>query len=145
MSNETIKYNVSIAPRFEDMDAYGIIHHSRYLIYAEEAKLAFMKDPKFFATDVAAAYDKFLVTEVNIKYIRSVKYFANTLLDIELQFSIENEVKIRFDFAIYQNKSVACRGYSIHVVTDHDNRLRLELPVSLKNRYQELISQGERS
>ena len=38
LENEYISYTYRIKIRFRDMDSYGIVHHSNYFSYFEEAR-----------------------------------------------------------------------------------------------------------
>lgn len=138
-SSPPLVYSCRVAPRFEDTDAYGILHHSRYLVYVEEAKLAFMSDPAAFGTDVMAEADRFVVTELKVKYIRATAYRPGILLDVQLAFSIEAEVRVRFDFVIREGESVICRGFAVHAAMDEAGHLRMSLPEAWRLRYEELL------
>lgn len=139
MADESLKYEYISYPRFEDMDSYGVLHHSRYLVLIEEAKMAFMQDPDFFGMNILEENVKFLISELEIRYIRAIQYTSGVPAIIKLVFSIEDEIKILFDFEIYYKDKLSCKGTASHIVTDSNNHLKLELPDELVRKYQELI------
>lgn len=122
--------------RFEDMDAYGILHHSRYLLLVEEAKFAFMSDPKYFGMDVLGEEIKFLITEIRIKYKHAIQYETDKPALVRLKFMVKEDIKIVFMFDIYYNSKLVCSGEAQHVVTDCHNKLQLSLPNKFIERYQ---------
>lgn len=142
MSSECVDFEYEVYPRFEDTDAYGIMHHSRYLVFVEEAKLAFMKDPNFFGIELMGEDEKYLVTELNVKYIHAVKYSAKKPLNVKLKFTIQDDVRFRFDFTIFNDNKVACKGHTIHVMTDKNGNIKFTLPQHLLDRYSN-IKKGE--
>lgn len=141
MQNKYIEYEHLCYPRFEDMDTYGILHHSRYLLLVEEAKLAFMNDPEYFNTNVLAEDCKFLISEIAIAYINALKYKVGIPAKIKLKFYIKNDIKIVFEFQIYYENKLTCKGSAIHIVTDRDNNLKFSLPAGLIEKYE--ILKGE--
>lgn len=135
MERDYIAYEHLCFPRFEDMDSYGILHHSRYLLLAEEAKLAFMQDEEYFGRDVLAEDAKFLISEIQITYVNAIKYKVGVPAVVKLRFSIEDDIKIVFEFRIFYEEKLACKGKAIHIAADQNNRLKLELPEGLAERY----------
>lgn len=143
MKTDYIEYEHSCFPRFEDMDSYGILHHSRYLLLVEEAKLAFMKNPKYFGRDVLDEDVKFLISDLHINYVNAIKYKVGVPVVVKLHFGIEEDTKIIFKFHIYYENKLACRGKAIHIVADQNNSLKLELPDGLVDRY-EVLTGGKK-
>ncbi len=142
MKTDYIEYEHICFPRFEDMDSYGILHHSRYLLLAEEAKLAFMQNPQYFGRDVLKEDAKFLISNIQITYVNAITYKVATPAVVKLRFSIEDDLKIIFVFQIFYEDKLACKGRAVHIVADKDNHLLLELPKGLVERYE--ILKGER-
>lgn len=138
METDYIEYEHRCFPRFEDMDSYGILHHSRYLLLVEEAKLAFMHDPQYFGRDVLEEEAKFLISKIQIAYMHAIQYKVGVPVVVKLRFYIEKDIRIIFDFRIYYEEKLACRGRATHIATDRNNRLKLELPDGLVERYEVL-------
>lgn len=138
MKEGVIEYKYEVYPRFSDMDAYGVLHHSKYLLLVEEAKFSFMNEPALFDINVLEEDMKFLISHFSIKYINAIKYECNQSATVMLKFYIEDDIKIIFDFIVYYENKISCTGQAIHVVTDMNNQLMLSLPDKLVKRYQEL-------
>ena len=138
MTADYLEYEHICYPRFEDMDSYGVLHHSRFLLLAEEAKLAFMQDEAFFGRDILNEECKFFISELHMNYVRAIRYKTGVPAVINLRFSIKEEMKIVFDFSIYYENRLSCRGSAVHIAADNGNRLKLELPDGLVRRYEEL-------
>jgi len=138
MAERCIEYEYRSHPRFEDMDAYGILHHSRYLLLAEEAKFAFMSDPDYFGIDILGEKVKFLISEIKIKYVNAIRYKTGIPAVIRLQFIIREDIKIVFAFQIYYENKLACKGETQHIVADGQDKLLIDLPSFLTERYKVL-------
>ena len=139
---KSLEYEYLCKPRFEDMDAYGIVHHSRYLVYIEEAKLSFMNKPEYFNTDIMENKKiKFVVTKLELKYLTALRYVPSCTLTIKLRFSIKDDMMIKFDFEVFEKNTLLCKGYTIHVCVDENMNLKLSLPRFLVDRYHELIQE----
>ena len=143
MKTDYIDYEHICFPRFEDMDSYGILHHSRYLLLIEEAKLAFMQNPEYFGRNVLEEDVKFLISEIQITYVNAIKYKVGVPAVVKLRFGIEEDIKIVFEFQIYYENKLACKGKAIHIATDQNNHIKLELPDGLVERY-EILKGGNK-
>ncbi|MGI6117474.1 MAG: acyl-CoA thioesterase [Bilifractor sp.] len=142
MNTEGIRYTYLCYPRFEDTDAYGILHHSRYLIFVEEAKLAFMSDAKYFGTQIMEMEDcRFPVTEVKMRYVSAVRYHSGVPVKVQMVFRIDEFARVIFQFQIYYEGRLSAKGYAIHVLADRKGHLRTEMPPELTERY--LALKGE--
>lgn len=129
--------------RFRDTDGYGIVHHSNYFCYFEEARMAFSRKILGFSGDMLNGRAlKFPVIEATCKYRQAVQYnFEETL--IQLEFSIINNCKVRF---IYKMKSasgkVIATGETIHAMVDDQEQLLLSVPKWIMERI-EAYERGE--
>lgn len=138
----SLDYEYLCKPRFEDMDAYGIVHHSRYLVYIEEAKLSFMNKSEYFNTNIIENKDlKFVVIKLEMEYLKALTYVPDCVLIIKLRFSIKNDMMIKFEFEVFERNKMLCKGYTVHVCVDDNMNLKLSLPQFLIDRYNELIKE----
>ena len=126
-----MKYIYKFKVRFDDTDAYGIVHHSRYYNYFEEARFQFSADHLGFTEDMANGSNiKFPIIESHCVYKNPLKFSLDYYI-IELEFKLLENSKLEFDFIIKDNKNQKKRyayGKTIHVLIDEQNKLRLDLP-----------------
>ena len=140
---KSIDYRYKCYPRFQDTDAYGIVHHSKYLCYAEEAKMAFMSDDRYFGVQVIDEECKFVVRDASLRYIQAVRYKSNEPIDVRLHFRIEDEIRVVFTFEMFYMNQKVCTGRTEHLAVGKDGQLKLSIPEGLKNKYLCLIEKGE--
>lgn len=139
-----IEYIYNCYPRFQDMDAYGIVHHSKYLCYAEEAKLAFMSDREFFGMQIMDTKDcKFVVRDVAIKYLKPIRYKANEPIRVHLFFYIKDGVRVVFRFEMFYMERKVCAGTTEHLMVNNKGELKFNVPKDINDRYLCLMSKGE--
>lgn len=142
MGEKYITYEHKVYPRFEDTDAYGIIHHSRYLTYIEEAKIAFLSDKKMFDSDVIDEKGgKFPVLDLYIKYIKAVHYKSKEPILIKLKFIAVENIKIKFEFKLFYENQKIVVGEMTHVYIDSNDKLRFDIPEKIKSRYETILNE----
>src|SRR6202167_6073364 len=72
-----------IRTRFAETDAMGIIHHAAYLIYLEEARVAYLNQLGHPYHEVLAAGLNFAVLEVAVQYRRPLEF--DDLVDVHVR------------------------------------------------------------
>lgn len=124
-----MKYTYRFKPRFSDFDSYGIIHHSVYLKYLEEARIQAFEH--YLNTDL----EQFIMNEysivvmdLNIKYTRAIS--NRDVMKVCLDIGIESGVFISFDFTIQGNESdeIYTKGNMRVCFVDKEFNLMLSYP-----------------
>ena len=120
--------------QYYETDQMGIIHHSNYIRWFEEARVNFLKE-------IGYPYDSFEkelhlispVLEVQCQY-RSMVHFGDTV-DITVKVAHSNGIKLKLEYEILDHETgeLKSRGYSCHCFLNADGR-----PVSLKREVPEL-------
>ncbi|MEO0139168.1 MAG: thioesterase family protein [candidate division WOR-3 bacterium] len=104
-----------IRVRYAETDQMGIVHHSNYVIYFEEARVAFMEY-------MGKPYHKMEkdgilvpVIEVYVKYLKPA-YFGD---EIEVRVDFKQEgIKFRFYYEVWRGEDKLAEGYTTHVYVD---------------------------
>lgn len=107
-----MNYTYKLTTRYTDTAQDGIIHHSSYIIYLEEARIYFLKN---FGIDINEyEQNKMLapVTELSIKYLKPLR----SLQEISVVVSVKEFTKVRFylDYTIYNNEQIVTKATSSH-------------------------------
>ena len=112
----------------------GIIHHSNYIRWFEEARVNFL-------SQIGYPYDRFEkelklispVLEVQCQY-RSMVHFGDTV-DISAWVAHTNGIKLKFSYEIrdHETDELKSQGYSCHCFLNEDGH-----PISLKRIVPEL-------
>lgn len=120
--------------QYYETDKMGIIHHSNYIRWFEEARVHFLKE-------IGYPYDRFEnelklgspVLETGCQY-RSMVHFGDTV-DISARVAETNGIRIKFAYEVrdHETGELKAQGFTRHCFLNADGR-----PVSLKRAYPEL-------
>lgn len=83
---------------FHETDTMGVVHHSNYVRYFEEARVAWMRDRRLIEVHTPVGPYSFAVIDVEARYLRPVKF------DDEIQVFVEVKMegaRMRFQYAIW--------------------------------------------
>ena len=111
---------------YYETDQMGIVHHSNYIRYFEEARLAFMRENN---CDVRELEQKGVIIPNVDAYARyHIPTRFDEVLDIEVRLTSFNGAKMEYTYtARNQNGDIAATGHTLHCFVNSDFR-----PVSLR-------------
>lgn len=112
---------------YYETDMMGVVHHSNYIRYFEEARIAFMDSLKIPYKDLEDNGIMSPVLSVHCEYKRMVQFDETMLIKVSL---IEyNGIRMKINYEITDKKSgkVTTRGITSHCFLTKSGR-----PVSLK-------------
>ena len=115
---------------YYETDQMGVVHHSNYIRYFEEARVVFMHN---IGCDVRELEELGVIipnVDAYAKYLKPVKFFDEFYVDVKLvKF---NGVKMEYDFEIRfcENDELACTGHTTHCFVNKDFK-----PISIKKFY----------
>ena len=121
---------------YYETDKMGIIHHSNYIRWFEEARIDFMQQTGLKYDDMENKGIIMPVIEVSCKYIVSVHF--NEAVEIFTSLKLFNGVRAVYNYEIYNASGLAATGQSSHCFLDNVTRT----PINLKNRYPEFYKNG---
>lgn len=126
--------------RFSDTDAYGIVHHSRYYCYFEEARYEFTKQClNLFSGYPEGNSLKFPVISSSCGYRRSLEYTLEEMY-IRLRFRILDGCKVEFTYEVKkEGKSIIyAKGRTVHAILENE-KLCLTVPEWIKEKIRRSI------
>ncbi|MCF0120944.1 MAG: acyl-CoA thioesterase [Oscillospiraceae bacterium] len=114
---------------YYETDRMGIVHHSNYVRWLEEARLYFMKQKGVDYADIEAQGVLMPVVNVACRYHRSA-VFGDTV-KIETRLEVFNGVRAAYTYNIYsQDDTLLATANSEHCFIDETTRK----PVNVKRR-----------
>jgi acyl-CoA thioester hydrolase len=120
MEGSPKNFRHKIKVRYAETDQMGIVHHSNYIIYFEEARTAFMES-------IGRPYHEMERDGILVVVIESyVKYIKPAHFGDELEISVRFErmgVKFRFYYEVFRREEKIAEGYTTHVFTDKNFRV----------------------
>lgn len=130
---EWIKYDYRFRGRFRDTDAYGMVHHSNYFCYFEEARYEFSDRVLRLYENQIMEKLKFPVISAECTYKNALYYDLEEYL-VRLKFRILEAARVEFVYEIRGEgtKKIYAKGRTVHAIINEENRLCLTLPQCLR-------------
>ncbi|MGF7028609.1 acyl-CoA thioesterase [Sphingobacterium sp. HSC-15S19] len=126
------KHYWRVSPRFSETDMMKVIHHSRYWVWFEEARFAFIEDVLGITIDNLEKSQFFLpVIECNCKYIKRIKWGKELVIRTVLE--LQNSSYFTFHQTIFyaddlEFNNVLCKSYIKQAFVDESFTLKLHMP-----------------
>lgn len=119
--------------QYYETDQMGIVHHSNYIRWFEEARTDVMEKMGFGYKEMERCGVISPVLSVNAEY-KSMTYFYDTVL-IETKVVSYNGIKLQLSYTVIdkETKEIRCTGESRHCFLNEQGQ-----PVSLKRSYPDI-------
>ncbi|MBY0528631.1 MAG: acyl-CoA thioesterase [Rhabdochlamydiaceae bacterium] len=116
MEKQDAMFNVKLRTRYSETGQDGIIHHSAYVIYLEEARVEFFKS---IGCDINVLEKEEIfcpVVDLSMKYLKPLY----SLQEIVVQVSVLSSSKVRFvlEYQIFREGSCVATGTTSHCFTN---------------------------
>jgi len=120
--------------KYYETDQMGIVHHSNYIRWFEEARIDYMKINHIMVSDMEKKGIQIPVTGVSCDYVRPARFDEQVI--IETKMTAYNGVRMEFSYAVCNEITgqLLVTGNSRHCFIDASNFS----PVSLKKRLPEI-------
>ncbi len=121
--------------QYYETDQMGIIHHSNYIRWMEEARMNYLSGIGFPMEKIEAEGIASPVVDVSCQYKKSCR--LNEIIRVRIRIKEYNSIKLILEYEMYEKESGELRavGVSTHCFTDREGHI-----VSLKKRYLQLDS-----
>lgn len=132
-----------IRVHFFETDAMGVVHHSNYLRYFEQARVNWWREQGIDYRNVQERGFHFPVVESQLKYRRPARF--EDLLEVKVSPRLERAAAI-FEYEIRnsETKELLTTGSTTHVCVDKDLKVR-RLPEDLISVIQKAVNErGEK-
>lgn len=128
-----------IKAEFYDVDSMDIVYHGNYVKFLETARCDFLEKIHYTYIDMKNEGYAFPIVELNIKYMRSLKFREEALVKVYLK---EYENCLKFDYEIYNHEGVlATKASTTQMVIDISTNTTLFVcPQTLINKVENFIS-----
>lgn len=121
---------------YYETDKMGIVHHSNYIRWLEEARIAFLESVGFPFEELEAR--GILVPVLHVEFNYRLPFRFGDRFRIEMKISKFNGIKMNFEYRVINSETEALHGTgkSEHCFTD-DNMNVLRLGTERKELYSE--------
>ena len=111
----TYKHTARIEVRYAETDQMGIVHHSVYAVWFEQARTEFFREAGASYADMEAEGFGAPVLELNVKCKQPTHY--GEFVDIETTMVREGSLKFRFEYKVFVNGNLCTTGSTLHCMT----------------------------
>ncbi|MAF91375.1 MAG: hypothetical protein CL674_08880 [Bdellovibrionaceae bacterium] len=116
------KFKIKRQVAFYETDAMGVVHHSNYLRYFEDARLAWLSASGFLKDFQSQDSLQFAVTNADLQYKKPARYGD----EIEISMGLHKTgAKLHFKYEIHSMQGeLLCTGTSSHVTVDRNMNVK---------------------
>jgi len=101
-----------IRVRFAETDAMGIVHHSRYLPYLEEARVAYLRAIGHPYHELRASGVDLTVLEVTLEYLAPLRF--DEVVDVHLVVATRTRTTLQIAYLLCVDGQRRCRAVTVH-------------------------------
>ena len=116
----------AVRVRFAETDAQGIAHHASFVVWLEEARVAYLAA---FAGGYAAIRERgieALTTGVHVEYERAAAF--DDVLEIGVRCGELRGARFRFDYAVERDAERVAHGWTTHATVDRSTHRPTRIP-----------------
>lgn len=123
---------------FYETDAQGIVHHSNYPRYFEEARGYFLEKNNFPYHLVRNELNiDIVLLELTVKYRKFLQF--GDIFKIKTKICFENKCYFSFEYEVLKENDIICTGYTKHCCIDKNSKKLKMIPKQLVN----IINKGK--
>lgn len=119
--------------QYYETDKMGVVHHSNYIRWFEEARGAYMEDRNYPYENIENKGMCVPVLSVECEYKKSTRYGETVEIDVKLVDVGNVRHKFIYEVRECKTKELRATGYTTHCLLDENGR-----PVSIKRKEPEL-------
>lgn len=105
-------FKSTVRVRYQETDKMGVVHHSVYPVWYEEARIAFMDFCNVPYKGIEDTGIMFPLSRLECKYIKPAMF--DDILTIETTFKNLTPIKSDFEYKIYKNDILINKGITEH-------------------------------
>jgi acyl-CoA thioester hydrolase len=106
--------------RFAETDAMGIVHHSRYLPYLEEARVAYLRQLGHPYHELRAEGVDYAVLESHVRYVRPLQF--DEVVDVHLCLAAATRASFQMAYLLTVDDEVRSTAVTVHGCVNSSGR-----------------------
>jgi acyl-CoA thioester hydrolase len=112
LSPDDYAYAHQLRVRFAETDAMGIVHHSRYLPYLEEARVEYLRDLGHPYTEMRAEGVDYAVLEAFVQYRQPLRF--DDVVHVHLRLGAATRATFQMAYLLTVNGEVRATAVTVH-------------------------------
>lgn len=134
VENSTV-FNYTCRVAFHDTDTMGVVHHSNYIKYFEEARVAWLRDRGLVQLHRPLGPYSFAVIELDCRYIRPAQFEDELVTRVE---GIVKGLRLTFRYAIWNKRAEEWIATGTTVLVPLDENLKpARLPEKVRSSFKD--------
>ena len=113
---------IEIRVRYAEVDAMGVLHHSRYWVYFEMGRTELLRSMGVAYRDLEASGILFVVARLSVRYHRSARY--DDVLRLHVSMAQSHGVKVEHEYQMFRGEELLATGATTIVCLDRQGKLR---------------------
>ena len=106
------EFSHPIRVRFAELDGMGIVHHSRYLLYLEEARVAYLRHIGHPYTEWRQDGADAAVLEAFVQYRRPLRF--DDVVDVHLRLAHVTRATFQMAYLLTVDGTASATGVTVH-------------------------------
>ncbi len=119
---------------YYETDQMGIVHHSNYLRYFEEARIDFMRQIQCNVLDLERMGIIIPNVDAYAKYLRLLRF--DDCFTVSVHPASFTGVKMKLEYTVVRESEICCTGYTTHCFVNNEMK-----PMILRHSFPELFLQ----
>ena len=107
----TLRHPIRV--RYAESDQMGVVHHSAYVVWLEEARTVLLEALGLPYHELEAMGLFFPVVRLELRYRRPMRY--GEVAEVEVALVSVNRRKVSFAYRVFRDGEVAAVGETVHV------------------------------
>ena len=120
------RFSHDIRVRFAETDAQGIAHHSNYVVWFEEARVAYLARFREGYRSIQADGVEVLVTDLAVRFVAPARF--DDVLTVHARASGLRGARFRFDYAVECGGTLLVDGHTGHACVNASTLLPTRTP-----------------
>lgn len=117
---ESYPFHHRIRVRFAETDAMGVVHHSRYLPYLEEARVAYLRHIGHPYSEWRDNGQDSAVLEAYVRYLKPLRF--DDLVDVHLTLGAATRTTFQMAYLLTVGDSGAATAVTVHGMVNASRR-----------------------
>lgn len=109
-----------IRVRFAETDAMGIVHHSRYLPYLEEARVAYLRELGHPYTAMRAEGVDYAVLEAHVRYVQPLRF--DEVVTVHVRLASAARAWFQMTYALTVDGELRANAVTVHGCVNGEGR-----------------------
>jgi len=127
-----IKRRFQIRTRYDEVDQMGYVYHANYVKYCHQARTELLRS--IGIEDAALEKQQVMLPVISFDILYKTPAFYDELLTIETTISVMPNVRLEFDFEIFnQQGKLVSSALSTVVFVDKTKRTPMQMPTFVKD------------